>query len=85
VACAHAGRSSATGAVRVVSNAQDVSACEKLSEVRPTGTWTSGGAREELENLVRSKGRNVLLLAGGKATPDSGLAYRCPCGTRTGN
>lgn len=84
-ACAHASSSASTGRVRLVSNAPDVSGCERLSEVRLTGTWTSGGAREELENLVRPKGGNVLLMAGGKATPDSGVTYRCPGGTSAGN
>jgi hypothetical protein len=54
-------------------------------EVRLTGTWTKGAAREELEKLVRTKGGNVLLLSGGKPTPDSGVAYRCPGGTSAGN
>ncbi|HTO88341.1 MAG TPA: hypothetical protein VMR54_12540 [Thermoanaerobaculia bacterium] len=84
-ACAHASSSASPGGVRVVSDAQDATGCEKLSEVRLTGTWTSAGAREELENLVRSKGGNVLLLSGGKATPDSGVAYRCAGGTSAGN
>lgn len=83
--CAHGNGSESKGSVRVVSNVQDVQNCEKLSQVRLAGTWTSGAAKEELENLVRSKGGNVLLLAGGSGTPNSGVAYRCSGGTSTGS
>jgi hypothetical protein len=82
--CAHGNGSESKG-VRVVSNSQDVQNCEKLSQVRLAGTWTSGAAKEELENLVRSKGGNVLLLSGGSGTPNAGVAYRCSGGTSTGS
>jgi len=74
-ACAHGNGASGTDAVRVVTNAQDVAGCEKLSQVKLSGTWTSGAGKAELENLVRSKGGNVLLMSTG--SKDSGTAYRC--------
>jgi hypothetical protein len=83
--CAHGNGSSSGGAgVRVVTNAQDVAGCEKLSNLRLSGTWTSGAAKEELERLVKSKGGNTLLLASGGATDNSGVAYRCSGGTSSG-
>ncbi len=82
-ACAHGNGSAEKTVVRVVTNAQDVSNCEKLSAVRLQGTWTSGAAQEELEKLVQAKGGNVLLL-GGSSTPNSGVAYRCSSGTGGG-
>lgn len=82
--CAHSNGSETRGAVRLVTNAQDVQGCEKLSQVRLSGAWTKGAGTEELENLVRSKGGNVLLLSGGSGTP-SGVAYRCSGGTATGS
>jgi hypothetical protein len=83
--CAHGNGSSASKSVRVVTNSQDVQGCEKLSLVRLSGTWTSGAGREELENLVRAKGGNVLLLSGGAGSHDSGVAYRCSGGTGAGS
>jgi hypothetical protein len=79
--CAH-GNGSEKASVRVVTNAQEVAGCEKLSQVRLSGTWTSGAGREELESLVRSKGGNVLLLDGANA--NSGVAYRCSGGGGAG-
>ncbi len=61
--CAHGNGASGKKAVRVVSNAQDVTGCEKLTQVRLSGTWTKSAGKAELESLVRSKGGNVLLLA----------------------
>ncbi len=75
VACAHGNGASGKDGVRVVTNAQDVAGCEKLSQVKLSGTWTSGAGKEELESLVRSKGGNVLLMPNGST--DSGIAYRC--------
>jgi hypothetical protein len=83
--CAHGNGSEAKDAVRIASSASDVAGCEKLSQVRLSGAWTSGAAKEELQNLVRSKGGNVLLLSGGTGTPSSGVAYRCSGGTSTGS
>ncbi|MGE5278467.1 MAG: hypothetical protein ACM3SU_15845 [Acidobacteriota bacterium] len=80
--CAH-GNGSEKASVRVVSNAQEVAGCEKLSQVRLSGTWTSGAGREELESLVRSKGGNVLLLEAGSS--NSGVAYRCSGGASASN
>jgi hypothetical protein len=80
--CAH-GNGSEKARVRVVTNAQEVAGCEKLSQVRLSGTWTSGAGREELESLVRSKGGNVLLLEAGSS--DSGVAYRCSGGASASN
>jgi len=79
--CAHGNNSK--GAVRVVNSEQDIAGCEKLSQVRLSGTWTSGAGKEELQKLVASKGGNVLLLSEGKGTP-SGVAYRCSGGTAAG-
>lgn len=79
--CAHGSGAAPQAGVRVVADARDVAGCEKLSEVRLTGTWTRGAAREELAGLVRSKGGNVLLLTGGAGSPNSGVAYRCAGGT----
>ena len=83
-ACAHGNGSSESAGVRVVTNAQDVAGCEKLSNLRLSGTWTSGAAKGELERLVKSKGGNTLLLASGGATDNSGVAYRCSGGTSSG-
>jgi hypothetical protein len=83
VACAHGNGASGKDGVRVVANAQDVAGCEKLSQVKLSGTWTSGAGKEELENLVRSKGGNVLLLPNGST--DSGTAYRCAGATVNGS
>jgi len=80
--CAH-GNGSEKASVRVVTNAQEVAGCEKLSQVRLSGTWTSGAGREELESLVRSKGGNVLLMEAGSA--NSGVAYRCSGGATASN
>ena len=80
--CAH-GNGSEKASVRVVTNAQEVAGCERLSQVRLSGTWTTGAGREELESLVRSKGGNVLLLQGGSS--DSGVAYRCAGGATAAN
>ena len=82
--CAHGNGSASKSAVRVVTSAQDVAGCEKLSQVRLQGTWTSGAAKEELEKLVLAKGGNVLLLGDGSATSNSGVAYRCSGGTSSG-
>ena len=60
--CAHGNAASSKEAVRVVSNAQDVAGCEKLTQVRLSGTWTKSAGKTELESLARSKGGNVLLL-----------------------
>jgi hypothetical protein len=85
-ACAHGnGSSSGGGSVRVVTNAQDVASCEKLSNLRLSGTWTTGAAKEELERLVKTKGGNVLLIGSSTgATDHSGVAYRCSGGTTSG-
>jgi len=80
--CAH-GNGSEKASVRVVTNEQEVAGCEKLSQVRLSGTWTSGAGREELESLVRSKGGNVLLLEAGSS--NSGVAYRCSGGATASN
>jgi ABC-type oligopeptide transport system substrate-binding subunit len=82
-ACAHGNGSAEKSTVRVVTNAQDVSSCEKLSAVRLQGTWTTGSAKEALEKMVQEKGGNVLLL-GGSSEPNSGVAYRCSAGTGGG-
>ena len=71
--CAHS--NAGKEAVRVVSNAQEVAGCEKLTNVRLSGTWTKGAGQTELENLARSKGGNALLLA--DQSGNSGVAYRC--------
>jgi hypothetical protein len=84
-ACAHGnGASSQNADVRVVTSAQDVAGCEKLTNVKLSGTWTSGAGKSELEDLVRSKGGNVLLMEGGSS--NSGVAYRCTgAGIKTGS
>ena len=79
--CAHGNGASGKNAVRVVTSAQDVTGCEKLTQVRLSGTWTKSGGKAELEELVRSKGGNLLLL---DASENSGVAYRCAGGTGTG-
>jgi hypothetical protein len=73
--CAHSNAASGKEAVRVVSNTQDVAGCEKLTNVRLSGTWTRGAGQTELEKLARAKGGNVLLLA--DESGSSGVAYRC--------
>ncbi|MGH9367151.1 MAG: hypothetical protein ACRD3M_05705 [Thermoanaerobaculia bacterium] len=83
--CAHGNGSASAAGVRIATNAQDVAGCEKLTQVRLSGTLTAAAAREELQNLVRSKGGNVLLIAGGEGTPSSGVAYRCSGGTTSGS
>jgi len=83
-ACAHGNGASGTNAVRVVTSAQDVAGCDKLTNVKLSGTWTSGAGKAELEDLVRSKGGNVLLLENGSS--NSGVAYRCAgAGIKTGS
>ena len=81
--CAHGNGASGKSAVRVVTSAQDVTGCEKLTQVRLSGTWTKSGGQGELEQMVRSKGGNVLFLSDGSGTP-SGVAYRCSGGAATG-
>ena len=63
--------------MRVVTSAQEVTSCEKLSQVRLSGTWTSGAAKAELEKLVQSKGGNAPLLTDASGTANAGVAYRC--------
>ncbi len=82
-ACAHGNGSASAGSVRVATSAQDVAGCEKLTQVRLQGTWTSGAGREELQKLVSAKGGNVLLLSNG--TSNSGVAYRCAGGSSAGS
>jgi len=82
--CAHGNGSESKAAVRVVTNAQDVAGCEKLTQVRLQGTWTASAAKEELEKLVQSKGGNVLLIGNATTTSNSGTAYRCSGGANTG-
>ena len=82
-ACAHGNGSASAGDVRVATNAQDVAGCEKLSQVRLQGTWTSGAGRSELQRLVSGKSGNVLLLSGGAT--NEGVAYRCAGGTSAGS
>jgi hypothetical protein len=82
--CAHGNGSESKAAVRVVTNAQDVAGCEKLSQVRLQGTWTASAAKEELEKLVQSKGGNVLLIGSATTTSNSGTAYRCSGGASSG-
>jgi hypothetical protein len=72
-ACAHNNGSEKT-AVRVVTSSQDVSGCEKVSNLRLSGTWTAGLAKEELERLAQTKGGNTLLMG---SDSNSGVAYRC--------
>jgi hypothetical protein len=83
-ACAHGNGASETSAVRVVTNSQEVTGCEKLTNVKLSGTWTSGAGKAELEDLVRSKGGNVLLIENGSSS--AGTAYRCTgAGVKTGS
>lgn len=83
-ACAHGNGASAKNVVRIATSAQEVAGCEKLSNVKLSGTWTSGAGKAELEDLVRSKGGNVLLLENGSSS--SGVAYRCAgTGVNTGS
>jgi hypothetical protein len=76
--CAHGNGSGAAGGVRVVASEQEVAGCEKVAEVRVSGTWTKGAAREELRSLAQAKGANALVVSNGSGT--SGLAYRCSGG-----
>jgi hypothetical protein len=83
--CAHGNgntASAAPGAVRLASNESEVSGCERLSEVRVSGTWTKSAAREELRTLAKSKGANVLLV---QSNGTDGYAYRCSGGTTASN
>jgi hypothetical protein len=81
--CAHGNAASGKSAVRVVTNAQEVAGCEKLTLVRLSGTWTKSGGKGELEEMVRAKGGNVLLLSEGTGAPN-GVAYRCSGGAASG-
>jgi len=81
--CAHGNGAESKNGVRIASVAQEVAGCEKLTDVRLAGTWTSGAGKQELVNLVRAKGGNVLLLTQGSGTP-SGTAYRCSDVASTG-
>lgn len=75
-ACAHGnGASGSAQAVRMTSDRQEVASCEKLAEVRVSGSWTKGAARSELQRLAGGKGANVLLIA--DESRDTGVAYRC--------
>ena len=81
VGCAHGNGTSEKADVRVVHNAQDVAGCEKISQVRLAGTWTSGAGLSELERLTRTKGGNTLLVGGS----NEGTAYRCSGGPAAGS
>ena len=81
IGCAHGNGTSEKADVRVVHNAQDVAGCEKISQVRLSGTWTSGAGLDELQRLTRTKGGNTLLVGGGS---NEGTAYRCG-GAATGS
>lgn len=75
-ACAHGnGASGSAQAVRMTSNQQEVASCERVAEVRVSGSWTKNGGRSELQKLAGTKGANVLLIA--DESRDSGVAYRC--------
>lgn len=76
-ACAHRNGSAAPSeGVRVVTSAQELSGCEKLSGLRVVGASNRGEAQAELERLAKSSGGNVLLVPeSGDGT--SGAAYRC--------
>jgi hypothetical protein len=73
--CATEAASGPKNGVRITDNASEVAGCEMVTEVKVTGAWTRGAARNELIQLARSAGANALLLEGEK--PTSGLAYRC--------
>ena len=75
VGCAHGnGNAAASNGVRIAASDQEVSGCERIAEVRVSGAWTKNAAREELRQLAKSKGANVVVV-GSNGT--DGYAYRC--------